>query len=679
MKQRLGLIAALGLDAYDLADRFPELPCERFASSGRWAWLRFDPDEAPGVLDDEAVSRRLARLRRLAMIVRAEPDEHWRLELRPPKGASLRLGFHRELDHPTMRPPGPDARLAAELLLDRLDDRLPTAFRTPEDVLAKTHGKPRGKGLEAVRKAQARRVGDFLRSLGGFGDGAHVRRVLAGADDPEEERAGPLGLLPKFLDAMGLGKALVDEDGTWRVGPSADSVATFDRPRPLYGIAPPAAPIAGGPVELPASDLGRFWLLSWYCETDSEVDILVTPPAGARVPLPKTEHWAPIHRRDGRAYVEVGWHPPGPRFAAYRSLGAAIAAAPPGTVVEFASGNASEADPDSAYAPIEAGAQRYVGTLTDRGTFRLTHASVPARPGDVLAAMEICRRLDEPRVVFEMPTEDDALAVVAMARSTDWFAKDEDLPRARGKSVAAANRRNALATSMMVFRRRFADGPWDTAAGQGRDEESHRDWETMIDRVGTTVGKALAAPAGDDVILQTERAVFRRADWSKMGVGVLDALSFAWGRAGGQGVSAPQTPEQKLEPVDREFSGLGFVPLGDVHCDRFGELYLRGYAGPEGDAFGCAIAGTFGQFAYEFVTRFSNGGALTTSTTPNLKDQKKRRIFKRSYPDLTPAALYAKHRKAVAELSSARVKPSPVEATIEGFCRAIDEYIEREM
>src|SRR5262249_24324993 len=150
------------------------------------------------------------------------------------------------------------------------------------------------------------------------------------------------------------------------------------------------------------------------------------------------------------------------------------------------------------------------------------------------------------------------------------------------------------------------------------------------------------------VILKTERATYRRADWSKMNVGVLDAVAFLWGRAAGEKVEQPETPAQKLEPVDQSLSELGFVALGDVHCDRLAELYLRAYAGPENETYCWVAAGTFGQFVFEFVTRFSDGGNLTTTTTPNLKDQKKRRIFKRSFPDLNPRALHEKHRAGIA-------------------------------
>lgn len=116
-----------------------------------------------------------------------------------------------------------------------------------------------------------------------------------------------------------------------------------------------------------------------------------------------------------------------------------------------------------------------------------------------------------------------------------------------------------------------------------------------------------------------------------------------------------------------------------MNCGRLGELVLRGDASPDGIMYGCVAAGTFGQFAYELVTAFSNGATLTTSTTPGLEDRKARRLYKRSYPDLTVEHLQAKHAAGIAEIASNKARPVAIEPTLEGFCRAVDAYIEREL
>ncbi|MHC5543312.1 hypothetical protein ACYOEI_34245 [Singulisphaera rosea] len=119
---------------------------------------------------------------------------------------------------------------------------------------------------------------------------------------------------------LALGKALIDHDGTWVVGPEASSLGSFGREVALDAITPDVRAIDGGPVELPASDLARFWLLSGFCDTDAETDILLAPPTGSCIALPKPEAWMTFHRRGGRTYLEVAWRPPQPRLRTYRSI-----------------------------------------------------------------------------------------------------------------------------------------------------------------------------------------------------------------------------------------------------------------------------------------------------------------------------------------------------------------------
>ncbi|MHC5543311.1 hypothetical protein ACYOEI_34240, partial [Singulisphaera rosea] len=120
--------------------------------------------------------------------------------------------------------------------------------------------------------------------------------------------------------------------------------------------------------------------------------------------------------------------------------------------------------------------------------------------------MEICRKIDERKAAtFLLSSEADSQAVVAKARGTEWFPEEASLPRVKGSTIVVAPRGDAMFNAMMVYRRRFADGPWDVGEGQDRDEWSRRDWDRTIEAVGASVATALAAPEGDEVVLKTER------------------------------------------------------------------------------------------------------------------------------------------------------------------------------
>src|SRR5262249_31497399 len=156
----------------------------------------------------------------------------------------------------------------------------------------------------------------------------------------------------------------------------------------------------------------------------------------------------------------------------------ALADAPAGTIIEFLSANTSsdlddDEDEDAigetdepSDGVLQSGNQRYVGTLTGAGTYQVSAAFPAMSAADLLAAMEVCRRIDDPRSGFEMPSEADARAVVALARGTAWFGKEKDLPKVKGTSVFPASKDEPMTTGLMVFRQRFAAGPWDTGTGQ---------------------------------------------------------------------------------------------------------------------------------------------------------------------------------------------------------------------
>lgn len=201
MSQHVGVIAALGLDAYALADRFPTVPEDRFASSGAWVWRRFDPEESiAGTLGAEEVAKQFAKPKGLALDIRTLAHAYWSLSVYPPKGAPRHVAFHHALCRLSTGPKAQGTNLPAGERVTRLDASLPEAFRTPEDVLAKAQGKPVAKGLAALKKTQAARVATLVNAFECPGD--EVRAALTGAGCSAAELSGPFGMLPKFLDAM---------------------------------------------------------------------------------------------------------------------------------------------------------------------------------------------------------------------------------------------------------------------------------------------------------------------------------------------------------------------------------------------------------------------------------------------------------------------------------------------
>jgi hypothetical protein len=181
------------------------------------------------------------------------------------------------------------------------------------------------------------------------------------------------------------------------------------------------------------------------------------------------------------------------------------------------------------------------------------------------------------------------------------------------------------------------------------------------------------------VFLETDRAVYRLADWSKLGSVIQDSPARGASRKRDDRGGSSSNALEKLEPVEAALETLGYERLGDIHCDRLGELYLRGYASPDGLSYACVAAGTFGQFAVDFVTRFADGTVLTTSTTPNLKSRPKLKVVKRSHPDDSTETLHRRHADEIARRASEGVAAESVVRSLKGFCLALDDYIAREI
>lgn len=280
MARLLSLIAVHGLDAEALAARFPEIDPARFASATPWAWLRFDPAGADGP-SPEVVPGRLGGLGPLAVEVREDPGGSWCCALYPKRGEPVAFGVHRGLGAP-----------AAGVGLDRLiaghERGRAGPFRTPAEELADVARKRPGTGLAALNKRNAKRVRGLLKGVADVArDEAMLRLVLTGGVAPVVGVEAEQGSLLDFLRALAL-----EEAATGAVRP-----AFSDSAGDVRGLAPPAEPIAGGPVALDAGDAGRLWALAWFRDTDAEG--AAWTPTGPRRRRPPTS-WRRSMRRSAR-------------------------------------------------------------------------------------------------------------------------------------------------------------------------------------------------------------------------------------------------------------------------------------------------------------------------------------------------------------------------------------------
>jgi hypothetical protein len=146
------------------------------------------------------------------------------------------------------------------------------------------------------------------------------------------------------------------------------------------------------------------------------------------------------------------------------------------------------------------------------------------------------------------------------------------------------------------------------------------------------------------------------------------------GRKGGYYEAEPDLRFPAEGTTTTRMSAIGYELLGSLLCERFERVVVRGYARPQGDAYGLLLLPPFRYRAIEFLTLFSDGTSLTTTTHPGPGDDPGRGLFRVRCPDTPVAELEARHHEAVARRGA---KPLPADASLAGLARALDDFLAR--
>jgi hypothetical protein len=273
-----------------------------------------------------------------------------------------------------------------------------------------------------------------------------------------------------------------------------------------------------------------------------------------------------------------------------------------------------------------------------------------------------------------MPSAAAARRVAETAGASDLYgndAKDRPVASARTIKVRAKQWRPYLA--LHVFRDRFAEGPWDVRSGAQAEREADEEFEKMLAAIGNKLDQAFAAPRGETLVFQGRRSAFRSADIRavKSKVNLADLFRRLYpARDPGDSLDL----QEAVARVDGAMVSEGLESMGDMVCEAFGDIVLRGYGRAAGDLYGLAYAGTMGQFLYEFNTRFSDGSSITTSIHhgQNRKEIKSRHA---QFPNASVEELLAHHVAAVEKHTVGDVKPEPHPMSLATLAERIDDFL----
>lgn len=662
MAVRVHVVAAHGVTKKKFKEAFAELGNLTPNKSGKWVWLTASVWGVAGSTLDAA-------LRKLAVpSLRATTEDgvRWWLHL----FAEGRETFTRCHDFTLLRP----AEIA-EAYGGKFD-RFARDQNIPKETRKMLKDMSCEEAIQWWLREQAEDIDDALHDVGaGIPHNCEeVRAVLTGETVTDEELGWDVGNLPRFLTCLGLGDvfagwqdALSDEaieDEDMEEKPPPDLVTPiFRRVRDIKPVL-----VEGGAVALPLNALPHVWCLAWFCDTDVDVGVGIQLPKGAQFEA----DWSGIEnlhvkeRKNGWR-LALAWGPIGWMRRGLSQIAQRLKEIPDENQLELVCSNEEE--------ECTAGNQRYRGTVRS-GQWHI-EKTFPAVTAQVLSdALALAAQIEK-KTPMKAHSEEEAEAVVQAASRSDWF-DNETQPQRIGREVRVQRDRRAH-LAMMFFRQRFRD-TWNVSESEADDEESRTEWDDAMAQLDTQLRERFGAPTTDEVIYTGRKAVFRRSDMSKVAQSnPLQGLTAIFERLYEDSMKDEKITEQP-DPVaetDVGMKAVGLEVLGDMVCDKFYDVVIRGYGAEGSDTYGVLMRSGFGDFYMDFVTNFEDGTSLTTTTTPGVKDIAKKKMHRRSYADKGVESLHAQHRKRVAEFVAKGLVPKPAPASLEAMAKAMDEFLVR--
>lgn len=390
--------------------------------------------------------------------------------------------------------------------------------------------------------------------------------------------------------------------------------------------------IEGGATELALTELRDLFMIPWLImDADATPALRISPD-------PKLDYASVEATASAiEGGVVVGHRQSGARFQSLNDiddLSALLGSLEDGTEVELVTAEDDEAE----------ARHRYWGKVKG-GAWQISSSYPKITRNDLIEALALVRQSG----AITMASQE--MAEIAAANAEEFF-EGTNMEVARdGLKLQGLDRGEPSDTVLELvrvyaFRARFADGPWAIP------DEAEDDFDLASLNAQLTAAFTTPDPSGERLILDGSFGRFFSGDLSQ---------------------EDHMVPEDSVL-LDEQMEELGFRPLGDMTCNKVYHTVFRGYADSE-SCFAVGAAGAGCMFAVDFYSAFEDGSSLTTSNNPDVRNIPKKKIYRQSFPSLTPAELRQEHLKAMKERKSPALVRKP---TIKGLAEAIDEYLSRQ-
>ena len=141
----------------------------------------------------------------------------------------------------------------------------------------------------------------------------------------------------------------------------------------------------------------------------------------------------------------------------------------------------------------------------------------------------------------------------------------------------------------------------------------------------------------------------------------------------------PFIDPEGIERLANEALGMGMSSLGDMICDQFNNVYIRGFANSADNCYFVLMLPEIGAPAPEYFTLFSDATSLTTTNVPHASNPKAG-IFFQVIPGAEDVkTLWGAHNSERKNMQNKGREITPIIATLPGLAKVIDDFLTRQL
>ncbi len=515
----------------------------------------------------------------------------------------------------------------------------------PEGVEEHLKGLPPGEAMQWLFAWEGAGLIGALKRFGIPHQADAIASIILGESVSEAELDSDVGNLPRLLVALGFGEYFEEWIEETIGGEAADNGEEHEYDE-AYGVeteiidavldlAESQKPkrVTGEPVALPLASAHAAVYLALFCDPGADV-VFYVRPASEWPPLDDDGLFEIADDDEGGVYIA----PDDPEALFMHEGGEfrkALSRLPDETEINLFTGSVD----------MESGIHQYRGIVRDR-QWRIVEAAPCAAANALRGALELARALVEKTPIAAA----DQAELNAVLKAAE---KDPELDGQKPKHDGLhfrGNRADLTAIAKLLFRHRYRDF-WDVREGERADAEEVAEWEELK----SGIAEAIGLNDGGPVIIEGATARFIGVDTESLNPPVAKAVAIG---------------EERMREA-------GFAPIGALSAEGAGHTVMCGYVHRESDTYGVVYPDALSETRMDCYTRFSGDVSLTTSTTPGQSSRRAHGIYHRTSTATTVKDLFAEHQRGCAILRERGHVPEPIEPTIEGLARAIDDYLTR--